>query len=136
MSVEALDRLVQQVASQVRWRRAEHYGFRGAFYGALAAVAVLIFKEHLGVLAGPLAIAVLVLGALVGAAVGLAKRVPTADAARLADREFGLDERVATAIEWAGRADRSPLVGALVADASERVAALPVRQIISRRSSR
>ena len=48
MSVEALDRFVQQVVSQVRWRRAEHYGLRGAFYGALGAVVVLIFKETLG----------------------------------------------------------------------------------------
>ena len=33
-----LDRLVTQVVAQVRWRRAEHYGLRGLFYGALVAV--------------------------------------------------------------------------------------------------
>src|SRR5262245_53347542 len=136
MSVEALDRLVQQVASQVRWRRVEHYGLRGSFYGALAAVVVLIFKESLGAAALPVAGGVFVGGVLAGALVGLFKRVPVADAARLADRAFGLDERVTTAIEWANRPDRSPLVAALVADTSERVAALPLRQIISRRSSR
>ena len=48
MNVETLDRVVRQVATQVRWRRAEHYGLRGAFYGALAALAVLIFKQTLG----------------------------------------------------------------------------------------
>jgi len=136
MSVEALDRLVQQVASQVRWRRAEHYGLRGAFYGAIGAVVVLIFKETLGPVALPAAIGAFGLGALIGAVVGLAKKVPMADAARLADRAFGLDDRVATALEWANHPDRSPLVPALVADASERVATIPVRQIIGRRLSR
>ena len=84
----------------------------------------------------PAAVGVVVLGALVGAMVGFTKRVPLADAARLADRAFGLDERVTTAIEWVNHPDRSPLVATLVADTSERVAALPVRQIIGRRSSR
>jgi hypothetical protein len=136
MSVENLDRLVRQVASQVRWRRAEHYGLRGAFYGALGAVGVLIFKQSLGTPAIPAAGALLVLGALVGAAVGLAKKVPVADAARLADRAFGLDDRVATALEWANRPDRTPLVQALVVDATERTGSLTMRQIVRRRSSR
>ncbi len=136
MGVEALDRFVQQVVSQVRWRRAEHYGLRGAFYGALGAVVVLIFKETLGAWTLPTAAGAFVLGTVIGMVVGLAKKVPVADAARLADRAFGLDERVATSIEWANRPDRSPLVAALVADASERVATLPARQIIGRRSSR
>ena len=125
MGVEALDRFVQQVVSQVRWRRAEHYGLRGAFYGALGAVVVLIFKETLGAWTLPTAAGAFVLGTVIGMVVGLAKKVPVADAARLADRAFGLDERVATSIEWANRPDRSPLVAALVADASERVATLP-----------
>ena len=136
MSVEALDRLVRQIASQVRWRRAEHYGLRGAFYGALAAVGLLIFKQSLGVAALPAALAVLVVGAVAGVALGLAKKVPTTDAARLADRAFGLDDRVATALEWAGRPDRTPLVDALVVDATERISGLTMRQIVRRRASR
>jgi hypothetical protein len=136
MSVEALERLVQQVASQVRWRRAEHYALRGAFYGALGAVVVLVLKETVGGLALPAALGVVLLGALIGASIGLAKKVPTADAARLADRAFGLEDRVATALEWANRPDRSPLVAALVADTTDRVATMPVRQIISRHPSR
>ena len=136
MSVQTLDRLVRQVTAQVRWRRAEHYGVRGAFYGALAAVGLLIFKQSLGPAAMPAALALLIVGALAGAAVGLAKRVPARDAARLADRAFGLDDRVATALEWAGREDRSPLVDALVADATERASNLTPRQIVRRRASR
>ncbi len=136
MTVEALDRLVRQIASQVRWRRAEHYGLRGAFYGALAAVALLIFKQSLGVVALPAALGALVAGALIGAAVGLARTVPTADAARLTDRAFGLDDRVATALEWAGRPDRTPLVGTLIVDATAQVSRLTMRQVVRRRAAR
>jgi hypothetical protein len=136
MSLEALDRLVRQVASQVRWRRAEYYGLRGGFYGALAGMIVLIFKQALGPAAIMGAIGTVLLGVLVGVVIGLTRRVPVADAARLADRAFGLDDRVATALEWARRPDRTPLVDALVADASERVASMPVRQIVGRRFSR
>jgi hypothetical protein len=136
MTLETLDRLVRQVAAQVRWRRAEHYGLRGAFYGALAAVGILIFKQSLGAVAVPAAVAALVAGALVGVVLGLTRKVPTADAARLADRAFGLDDRVATALEWAGRPDRTPLVDALVFDATEQVSGLSVRQIVRRRASR
>lgn len=133
---EALDRLVQQVASQVRWRRAEHHGLRGAFYGALVAVALLAAKQPLGPWASAGAVAAVVLGLLAGVALGLLRRVPAADAARLADRAFGLDDRVATALEWASRPDRTTLVDALVADATERVRETPVRQIVRRRVSR
>src|SRR5262245_61405469 len=136
MNVESLDRLVRQVAAQVRWRRVEHYGLRGAFYGALASVAVLIFKQSLGPLAVPAALAVLFVGALAGAVLGLAKSVPTTDAARLADRAFGLDDRVATALEWGSRPDRTSLVDALVADAVERTSGLTMRQVVRRRASR
>jgi hypothetical protein len=134
--VETLDRLVRQIASQVRWRRAEHYGLRGAFYGALAAAGVLVFKHALGAFALPAALALVVVGGLAGVVWGLMKKVPVLDAARLADRAFGLDDRVATALEWAGRPDRTPLVDALVVDATHRIANLTVRQIVRRRGSR
>src|SRR5215475_4698967 len=136
MSVESLDRLVRQVAAQVRWRRVEHYGLRGAFYGALASVAVLIFKLSLGPLAVPAALALFFAGALAGAVLGLAKSVPTSDAARLADRAFGLDDRVATALEWGSRSDRTSLVDALVGDPVERTSGLTMRQVVRRRASR
>lgn len=136
VNVEALQRLVQQVVAQVRWRRAEHYGLRGAFYGALAAILVLLLRAFLGPWALPGAGGVFLLGALAGGVFGLARRVPVLDAARLADRAFGLDDRVATALEWAARPDRSPLVDTLVADTTARVERLSIRQIVRRRPSR
>lgn len=112
-----LDRLVRRVVAQVRRRRAEHYGLRGAFYGGVLAALVLLAKGLVGPAALPAALALLVLGALAGVVFGLVLAAPRDDAARLADRAFGLEDRVATALEWAARPDRSPLVDALVGDA-------------------
>src|SRR5438093_8523372 len=112
---DALGRLVRQVVSQVRWRRVEHYGMRGAFYGALAAIVPLVVKGPLAAWAIPLGVAFVVGGAVAGAIVGAMKRIAPADAARLADRAFGLADRVTTALECAARPDRGPLAEALIA---------------------
>src|SRR5207249_5012736 len=45
---QAIEVLVRRVAREVRVRRAEHWGLRGAFWGGLAAVVVLSFKAGLG----------------------------------------------------------------------------------------
>lgn len=131
-SAEVLDRLVRRIASQVRWRRVEHYALRGAFYGGAAGVVALALKVMLGSAALPVAAGLLGAGILAGALWGFARPVPVADAARLADRHYGLQDRVATALEWAHRPDRTPLVDALVADAAERVESLPPRQVVRR----
>src|SRR5437762_7277718 len=129
---QAIEILVRRVARQVRVRRAEHWGLRGAFCGALLATAVLAFKAVLGLAAFAVAPALVVLGALAGAAYGLAKRVAPEDAARLADRAFGLADRVATVLEWADHPERTPLVDALLADTAARVSTLESRWIVRR----
>jgi hypothetical protein len=129
---QALARLVQRVARQVRWRRAEHHALRGLFYGAVGGALVLVLKTAFGFWALPLAGGLVLLGALAGGLWGLAQRVPTDDAARLADGAFGLQDRVATALEWASRPDRTPLVDALVADAISHVERLGPRRIVRR----
>ncbi len=129
---EALGALVRRIASQVRWRRAEHYALRGCFYGGLAGVVVLLTKSMLGPWTPVVAGGVVLAGLLAGGVWGVARHVPTADAARLADRGFGLQDRVATALEWGARPDRTPLVDALVADAAARIGALPARQVVPR----
>ncbi|HET7875690.1 MAG TPA: hypothetical protein VFN71_09200 [Methylomirabilota bacterium] len=131
-----LERLVSDVTRQVRLRRAEFYGLRGLLWGALAALLPLLFKEALGAWAPIGAAALLLLGATAGASWGLILRVPAGEAARLADRGFGLEDRVATALEWARREDRTPLVEVLVADAAARVERLGARRIVSRRIPR
>jgi hypothetical protein len=124
---ERLDRLVRRVAAQVRRRRMEHYALRGAFWTSLVAVVLLAFKGVLEPWALPLAGGVVAAGALAGALWGGLKRTSPADAARLADRAWGLQERVATAVDWAGRPDRTPLVDALVEDTMRRIERLEPR---------
>jgi hypothetical protein len=129
---ETLERLVRRVVAQVRWRRAEHHALRGAFWGSLPAVMALLLKGPIGPWALPVAGALVAGGALAGALWALTRRTSVADAARLADRAWGLEDRVATALEWAARPDRSPLVAALVADAVARAAALEPRRVVRR----
>jgi hypothetical protein len=129
---EPLDRLVQTIVSQVRLRRAEHYALRGLFYGVALGAALLVFKTPLGALALPLALGVAAAGLLAGGLWGFVRRVPRGDAARLADAAFGLQDRLATALEWAPRPDRTPLVEALVADVTARVGSLAPKQVARR----
>src|SRR5438552_472593 len=129
---QAIEVLVRRVARQVKLRRAEYWGLRGAFWGALLAAAVLAFKAAVGLTAFVVAPALVVLGALAGAAYGLTKRVGPQDAARLADRAFDLADRVATVLEWADHPERTPLVDALLADTVARVDAVESRQIVAR----
>jgi hypothetical protein len=129
---ETLDRLVRRVATQVRRRRVEHYALRGAFWASLGSVLLLAFKGPLGAWALALAAAVLVAGALLGALWGALKRTSVADAARLADRAWGLENRVATVMDWVGRADRPALVDALIADTLQRIERLEPRKAARR----
>jgi hypothetical protein len=128
----SIESLVRQVSREVRLRRAEHWAIRGVFWGGSAAALVLLLKGVVGAWALPLAGGLCGAGALIGAVYGLAKGVPPADAARLADRVFGLQERVATSLEWAERSDRPPLVDALVSDTAARVAGLPRQRVVRR----
>jgi hypothetical protein len=129
---DALDRLVREIASQVRWRRAEHYALRGLFWGAAVGIVPLLFRTVLGAWGLALAVVLLAAGAVAGVLFGLLKRVEPADAARLADRAFGLADRLSTALEWAEREERTPLVDSLVADATARVEAVQLRQVVRR----
>ena len=124
---ETLDRLVRRVAAQVRRRRVEHYVLKAAFWASLLSVVVLLFKQSLGSLALPLAGGILLSGAIGGALWGALRRTPGADAARLADRAWGLEDRVATALECAARPERTPMIEALIADAVARVEQLEAR---------
>jgi hypothetical protein len=129
---EPLDRVVRRIALQVRLRRAEHHALRGAFWGATVAALALLLKSPLGGWAVPVALVAFGAGVVGGLVWGMARRTIPGDAARLADRAFGLQDRVATALEWADRPDRTPLVDALVADAVARVEGLAPKQVVRR----
>lgn len=128
-----LERLVAQVGWQIRRRRAEFYGLRGLFWGALVGALPLLFKSALGSAAPLIGLGVALLGAVAGALRGLTLPVPACDAARLADRTFDLQDRVATALEWGNRPDRSPLADLLVADVTARLQDLDGRGVVPRR---
>jgi hypothetical protein len=131
-----IERLVADVARQIRRRRAEFYGLRGLLWGAVAAVVPLLLKESLGLWGYAGAAMALLAGAGAGALWGLLMKLPEAEVARLADRGYGLQERISTALEWAERPDRTPIVDALVADAVTRAEQLGARRIIPRRVPR
>ena len=61
-------------------------------------------------------------GALLGILYGVLLRVPPVDALGLADRAFDLKDRLATAHDLLGRADRSGLADAAIADAETHAA--------------
>jgi hypothetical protein len=131
-----LQGLVSEVARQVRWRRAQYYGLRGLFVGALAALVPLCLREFLGPLGLVLAASAVGIGTLAGVLWGLLIKLPRHEVARLADRGYGLQDRVATALEWAQRADRTDVVDVLVADAVLHVQQLQRRRIIPGRLPR
>ena len=131
-----IERLVADVARQIRLRRAEFYGLRGLFWGAVAAVVPLLFKESLGWWSYAGAALLLLAGAAVGALYGLLLKLPAGEVARLADRGYQLQERISTTLEWADRPDRTPIVDALIADTITRAGQVGVRRIIPRRIPR
>src|SRR5207249_7784726 len=88
-----IEGLLRRVRREIRRRRAEYYGLRGAFWGAVAGVAVLLAKHGLGGKAAWIAAGLMVLGALAGVVGGGARRIGRGDVARVADRAFGLDRK-------------------------------------------
>src|SRR2546430_9785201 len=104
-----IEGLLRRIRREIRRRRAEYYGLRGAFWGAVAAVAVMLAKHGIGARAPWIAGGLVVLGLLVGIAYGAARGIRRGDVARVADRAFGLDDRVATTLEWADRPGRTRL---------------------------
>src|SRR2546422_11762217 len=125
-----MESLLRRIRREIRRRRAEYYGLRGAFWGAVVGVAILLVKQGVGGLAPWAAGSLIVLGALAGVVYGAARRIDRLDTARVADRAFGLDDRVATTLEWAERPDLTSLVDALVADTLARVDALEVKRVV------
>src|SRR3989441_8886706 len=120
--------LLRRIRREIRQRRAEFYGLRGAFWGGLAGLLVLLVKQGVGGTAPWVASGLVLVGALAGLVYGAARRIDRLDTARVADRAFGLHDRVATTLEWAERVDRTPLVEALVADTLARVEALQMKR--------
>src|SRR5438094_10372858 len=93
-----IEGLLRRIRREIRRRRAEYYGLRGAFWGAVAGVAVMLAKHGIGARAPWIAGGLVVLGLLVGIAYGAARGVRRGDAARAADPASGLDDRAVTTL--------------------------------------
>jgi hypothetical protein len=140
----ALSTLLQGIAAEIRRLRAERGAWRGGFWGAVVASAVLAAKGWVGDAATFIALAAIVLGVLSGALLAAMRRVPPFMAARLADRAYALQDRVATALESSSLPSvpaPAALVQAQVADAVARVEALRAggglrRHVLERRLPR
>src|SRR2546425_10519435 len=101
--------LLRRIRREIRQRRAEFYGLRGAFWGGLAGLLVLLVKQGVGGTAPWVAGSLVLVGALAGIVYRAARRVGQLDTAPVADRAFALDDRVAMTLERGDRPDPPPL---------------------------
>ncbi len=129
----ALRETATRLTRLIRQRRALFYGVRGLAWGLLLAVLPVLLRSLLGPFALPAAIAAGAGGALVGVLYGLALRVPAAEALGLADRAFGLQDRLATALDLLRRPERGRLGALAIEDAVARAQGLELRRAVPRR---
>ena len=127
---DALRVTVQRISRLIRQRRALFYGLRGITWGLGLAVLPVLLRSVIGPWAPPLAWGATAAGLLLGVAYGLLLRVPSDDAAGLADRAFGLHDRLATALELTRTRDESLLAAAVVRDAVQHVGGLDLRRAV------
>src|SRR3990172_9279992 len=128
-----LKEFVQTVARQLTRRRMLYYALKGAFYGASVAVVPLLLKGLLGPWALAVALIIAVLGLLTGAVIGFRLPLTLNDAARVADRQWNLQERLSTALDWIDRDDQPLVVQALLADTATRTQELNPSSAVPRR---
>jgi hypothetical protein len=113
---------ITRLTRLIRQRRALYYGVRGLVWGLCLAIIAVALRAVIGPWALPLAVGVGAGGALLGVLYGLLLKVPPVDALGLADRAFDLKDRLATAHDLLGRADRTGLADAAIADAETHAA--------------
>jgi hypothetical protein len=113
----ALGLTIARLTRLIRQRRAVFYGVRGLAWGLCLAVVPVALRAMLGPWALPVAGGLAAGAAVVGALYGVWLGVPPVDALGLADRAFGLKDRLATAHDLLGRADRGTLADAAIEDA-------------------
>ena len=108
---------VERIRRLVRWRRGAYYGLRGLVWGLTLAVLPVALRMLLPGRAWAIAVIVAAGSLLLGFLYGVALRVPRAEAARVADRAFGLHDRLGTALELLASPRPAPLEAAVVEDA-------------------
>ena len=112
-----LGQTITRLTRLIRQRRAVYYGVRGLAWGLCVAIVPVALRALLGPHATLVAVGIAAGAALLGILYGILLKVPPADALGLADRAFGLKDRLATAHDLLGRPERSALASAAIADA-------------------
>src|SRR5438094_270154 len=79
-----MEDLLRRIRREIRRRRAEFYGLRGAFWGGMAGLVVLLVKQGVGGTAPWVAGGLVLVGALAGLVYGAARRIDRLDTARVA----------------------------------------------------
>jgi hypothetical protein len=126
----AIQHTARRIGQLIRQRRALYYGARGLTWGLGLALVPVVLRSFLGEYTWPAAILAAGGGALIGLLYGMLLRVPAADAMRLADRAFGLHDRLGTAIELCREPEPAPLAVAAIEDAVGHAARLDLRRAV------
>jgi len=126
----AIQQTARRLGRLIRQRRALYYGARGLTWGLGLALLPVVLRSFLGGFTWPAAVLASLGGGLVGVLYGVLLRVPSADAMRLADRTFGLHDRLGTALELCREREPGPLAVAAIEDAVGRAARLDLRRAV------
>jgi hypothetical protein len=127
----ALGLTITRLTRLIRQRRALFYGVRGLAWGLCLAVVPVALRAMVGPWALPVAGGLAVGGALAGVLYGVLLKVPPVDALGLADRAFGLKDRLATAHDLLARPERGMLADAAIADAETHAAQITLGQAVA-----
>lgn len=132
ISNPALDSEITRLRRRVRLLLCERWGFFGASAGTLVAAAMVLLSSRFDELLDyRLWIGVVLLGGMVGAAIGLFKKLSDLTIALAVDRRTGLKERLSTAVSL--DVDQSDMTQALRDDAKHKISELRSREVFRHR---
>ncbi len=126
---------LRRVRLRLAWLEAERGAGRGLLIGLSVACVALPLRGALPIPGSPVLLVVLLalpaalLGVLVGAVASLRGVASLARAARAADRDLALKDRLSTALELAAVSDRGPFGDACIRDASYAAAGVEARRV-------
>jgi hypothetical protein len=131
---DTLENHVRRLRRRVRLLICERLGLFGASVGAvIAAIMVLLSPRYDFLLDYGLWVGVVLLGAMIGAALGWIRRLDDLSVALAADRNTGLRERLSTAVALQGERDLGGMEEAVLSDASGRISSFRSNEVFRRR---
>lgn len=134
MSDAPLDNNIRRLRKRVRLLFVERYALFGASAGAAATVVlVLLSSRYDDLLSYTLWAAVVVGGALLGAAYGLIRRLDDLTVAISADKRSGMKERISTAVVLSSQENLGEVERAAVSDAGRHMSMLKAREVFRHR---